>query len=265
MQRIDATRQWFEFPGATSHDDAVVVPLAALIDGLGARTVAVAGPAGGGKSTLVAALAKHFSSTGRSVLAASLDDFYHSRAKRSALGIEFRAAPGSHDIQALHALLVDARAGVLPLEIPRFDAASDERGTLELVAPRPDLVLIDGWILGLSSMGYQTLLPDFDLIVYLRIPEVLARERRFARERALRDSGGRGYSQAQMERFWQEVLGPGGASWLGDAEAHADLLLDCDRHGELAQVMMTPQLSATLRERCRCFTPEEPAGSGGAR
>lgn len=257
---VDVTRDWLAFAASPSLSSSyssaaslpdelpsgyaatVLAPLAAIIEAVEARVVAVAGPAGGGKTTLSRALSDVFSSAGKSVLAASLDDFYFSRAKRTELGFEFRAAPGSHDVDALRTLLAQARAGSLPLVVPRFDAGADDRGTPETVETTPDLVIIDGWLIGLGTMGYETLLPEIDLIVHLHIPEDVARERRLSREQALRERTGRGYSPAQMERFWHEVLGPGGRSWVADAEDHADLILSLDSEGELERALLTEEL-----------------------
>jgi uridine kinase len=226
---------------------SVVRPMARLIEKTHARAVGIAGPVGSGKSTLAAALSDCLSAAGKAVLAASLDDFYFSKAKRAALGFEFRASPGTHDLDALRTLLSDARAGVSPLVVPRFDASIDDCGVPDTLARPIDITLIDGWLVGLSSMGYETLLSELDIIVHLRIPAALAREQRFAREAALRERTGRGLSPAQMERFWQDVLGPGGTSWVRDAEAHADIVLDFDRAGVLRSVLATDELLAALR------------------
>jgi hypothetical protein len=51
----------------------------------------------------------------------------------------------------------------------------------------------------------------------------------------------------QMERFWREILGPGGASWVADAEAHADLVLDFTLEGTLKRVLVADELLGAIR------------------
>jgi uridine kinase len=263
--RHDLTRDWHTFAQVTgsrgsrltgitlpptfptSYGPVVLEPLIALAERTGVKAMAVAGPAGAGKSTLVKALSDYFRTSGRAVISASLDDFYYSRAKRTELGFVFRASPGSHDIESLRMLLSDARAGVLPLVVPQFDASIDDCGEPKIVRAKPDLVLIDGWFLGLSAMGYDVLIPEFDLFVHLRIPEALARARRFSREDELRRRTGKGYTPEQMEQFWQEVLGPGGASWVADSEAHADVVISFLPDGEVEWVRGSDALRAAIR------------------
>lgn len=221
---------------------SVFAPVVQLIEDSNSRIVGVAGPAGSGKSTLVRYLAESLENSNQSALAVSLDDFYYSKAKREELGFVFRAVPGTHDVQALCDLLKRARASEVPLSVPRFDASIDDCGESEILNVPLDIVLVDGWFLGMKEHGYEEVLPHLDLLIHLRVPEELARARRLAREAGIRQRTGGGLSEATVERFWNEVLGPGGSSWVRSSEESADLILDFNVEGELNEVRATSAL-----------------------
>lgn len=120
------------------------------------RVLGVVGCQGSGKSTLAALLSQLLGLEGLKVVVLSLDDFYHTRARRRRLGEEIhpllrtRGVPGTHDInlaiQTLDALL----AGSGEVAIPRFDKARDDRrpeGEWDVVAAPVDLVILEGWCL----------------------------------------------------------------------------------------------------------------------
>jgi uridine kinase len=96
-------------------------------------------------------------------------------------------------------------------------------------------VLLEGFALGRRSDGYDRILERLDLLVFLEVDEATAKRRRFAREAELRARGG-GFSEEQMERFWNEVLEPGMRQWLDDARAAADVVIDPDERGEARSV-----------------------------
>jgi D-glycerate 3-kinase len=156
----------------------------------------------------------------------SLDDFYLPRAERLARGLEFRAQPGSHDLVLLDAVLDDLTTG-RQVEVPRFSGALDDRTDPVVVTARPDLVILEGWLLGYSADAYAAIRDRLDVFLFLETDADVARERRFEREDVLRRAGG-GLSEQEMQRFWDEVLSPGLDTWVADARRHADVVVRVD-------------------------------------
>ncbi len=207
-------------------------PLAQLIHRHPGKVFGFAGPPGVGKTTLIAWVARCLRALdGRArVVAVSLDDFYLSRAERRARGLAWRAQPGSHDLAAAVAFLGAARAGERVLRVPRFDHGADEPGAPEVVPGPASAVLMEGWLLGLDGEGYGAVAKELDHLTYIGCPLALARRRRLAREEALR-AAGRGFSEAEMGRFWRQVLAPGVRRWVEPIRARADLVVDLDGRG----------------------------------
>jgi len=176
-----------------------------------------------------------------SVLRVSFDDFYFSKRERAERGLRWRAQPGAHDLPLTLAFLEAVRRGEPPL-IPRFDHGRDDR-LPSLPSQKPvDLLLFEGWLLGLRTHGYDAIADRFDSLLFLDGPIELTRQRRFAREAKLRlDSDGqRGFSAQEMENFWLEVLEPGIATWIRPIMAQADLVLSLDASGHLISAAANP-------------------------
>ena len=201
--------------------ETVVRPLAELIDAIRPGVVGLSGPPGSGKSTLARVIA---STTQRDALVLSLDDFYLSREDRRRRGMTWRGPPGSHDLPLLFDVLSQIRARHVPISIPRFDPSTDDRSDPTTLTAPPELVLLDGWFLGYTGDGYGEILDHIDLLVFLDLDEDESRTRRFHREQTLRDAGG-GFAEEDMQRFWDEVLGPGMKRWGREAQASADLVI----------------------------------------
>jgi uridine kinase len=102
----------------------------------------------------------------------------------------------------------------------RDDRAADER--LDVA---PDVVLLDGWLIGYGGEGYDRILPHLDWHLHLDVPKDVARRRRFDREARLRAETGRAFAPEEMQRFWDEVLGPGIDAWVPACAAHADIVV----------------------------------------
>jgi uridine kinase len=202
-----------------------VSPMVKLIRASHPRLFAISGPVGAGKSTVASAVSRSLAKVGIRAFALSLDDFYLSRRERERRGIAWRAAPGSHDIDLMVQTLAAIHKGSRPLFLPRFDPSRDDRSADERLEDAPDVVLFDGWIIGYEGEGYERILPYFDWHLHLAVPKEVARERRFDRERRLREETGRAFTPEQMEQFWDEVLGPGFDTWVRASAEHADIVV----------------------------------------
>lgn len=240
--KSDRTQQWIALgrtaagavigPPGDSTDDSwslmracCVAPVVQLIRVSRPRVFAISGAVGAGKSTVASAVARSLADGGMRAVALSLDDFYLSRQERERRGIAWRAAPGSHDIDLMVQTLAAIQDPSPPLVLPRFDPSRDDRGTDECLEDAPDVVLFDGWIVGLDSQGYERIFPYLDWHLHIEVPKAVARERRFAREAKLREETGRAFTPERMERFWDEVLGPGLDTWVPASAEHADIVV----------------------------------------
>ena len=208
-----------------------VAPVVQLIRAATPRVFALSGPVGAGKSTIAGAVARSLAAVGIRAVALSLDDFYLSREERDRRGIPWRAVPGSHDLDLTVRTLAAIQDGSQPLVLPRFDMSRDDRGADERLDEAPDVVLFEGWIIGYDGEGYERILPSLDWHLHLAVPKDVARRRRFARETKLREQTGRAFSPEEMQRFWDEVLGPGIDTWVPVTAEHADIVVRLDDAG----------------------------------
>lgn len=236
----DRTERWIAL-GRTATDvvggvtDEVragcVAPVVQLIRASRPRVFALSGPVGAGKSTIAGAVSRSLANAGLHAVALSLDDFYLSRHERERRGIRWRAAPGSHDLELMVRTLAAIQDCSRPLALPRFDHSRDDRSADERFDDTPDVVLFEGWIIGYDGQGYDGTLPYLDWHLHLDVPKVLAKERRFARESKLREETGRAFSEEEMQRFWDEVLGPGIDTFVPVTAEHADVVVGFSDRG----------------------------------
>jgi uridine kinase len=176
-----------------------------------------------------------------------MDDFYHPRGERERRGIAWRAAPGSHDLDLMVKTLAAIQEGSRPLVLPRFDPSRDDRSADERLDDAPDVVLFDGWIIGYDGQGYDAILPFLDWHLHLDVPKDLARQRRFDRETKLREQTGRAFTPEEMQRFWDEVLGPGIDTWVPASAEHADIIVAFTESGP--SCLAEPRLDEFLDRR----------------
>ena len=196
---------------------AVWPGLAEVIRRLDLRLVGIAGAPGSGKSTLARSVAASLEDS----FVLSTDDYYLPKAQR---GTAFRS---SHDLGDLVSALDRIRSGRGPLTVQRFSGEIDDRVAPVVLERIPAHVLLEGFALGRRTDGYDAILERLDLLVFLEVDERVAKQRRFAREDELRARGG-GFSEREMQRFWDEVLEPGLRQWLDDARAAADVEIEPD-------------------------------------
>ena len=247
----DRTQQWIAL-GETAPGEAVgrageasddssmvragcVAPVVELIRASRPRVFAISGPVGAGKSTIAGAVSESLANVGIRAVALSLDDFYLSRRERDRRGIAWRAAPGSHDLDLMVRTLAAVQEGSAPLVVPRFDMSRDDRSADETFDEAPGVVVFEGWILGYGGEGYDRVLPYLDWHLHLDVPKDVARERRFDRETKLRAQTGGAFTPEEMQRFWDEVLGPGIDAWVPACAAHADIVVRFTEDGATCQ------------------------------
>ena len=202
-----------------------VAPVVQLIRASRPRVFAISGPIGAGKSTIAGAVSRSLANVGLHAVAVSMDDFYLSREERRRRSIPWRAAPGSHDLDLMVRTLAAVQEGSTPLVVPRFDMSRDDRSTDEPLGEAPDVVVFEGWILGYGGEGYDRVLPYLDWHLHLDVAKDVARRRRFDRETTLREETGRAFTPEEMQRFWDEVLGPGIDAWVPAGAARADIVV----------------------------------------
>jgi len=207
----------------------VPAAFAHIIRTAGLRIVGLAGAPGSGKSTIANDVIREL---GPNALLLSQDDFYYSKLERAERGFSWRGPPGSHDLPALIDVLDRIRDNKSPLIVPRYSPELDDRIEPKVVQEVPGHVLLEGWVMGHRSEGYEEILDRLDLLVFIDVDEAVAKLRRFAREAKLRSSGA-GFSADEMRRFWKEVLEPGLSRWVSDAKADADLVIALDASGRL--------------------------------
>jgi uridine kinase len=115
--------------------------------------------------------------------------------------------------------------------LPRFDQSRDDRIDEECLQEAPDVVLFDGCLIGYGRQGYEGILRYLDGHLHLDVPKDVARERRFGRETKLREETGRAFTPEEMERFWDEVLGPGIDTRVPATARHADIVVRLTSNG----------------------------------
>lgn len=123
--------------------------------------VGINGAQGSGKSTLAACLRYLLEEQHQlRTVSLSLDDFYFTRQERQRLARDIhpllatRGVPGTHDITLARKILSDLRCQHLPVLIPRFNKATDDRFPpefAECITDPVDVILLEGWCLGSSA------------------------------------------------------------------------------------------------------------------
>lgn len=135
--------------------------LVALTRSAGRPLIALNGPVGAGKSSLVRALHALAPAAGLRLAVASIDDAYlpWAERRRQMAGNPFgvtRVPPGSHDAALLVERLAAWKRGG-PLRLPRFDKTlrdgeGDRCADQHLQA---DALVLEGWLLGCRSLGAE--------------------------------------------------------------------------------------------------------------
>lgn len=129
--------------------------------------VGLNGSQGSGKSTLAALLVQLLADIhGLRAIDLSIDDFYLGRQSRQTLASEVhpllatRGVPGTHDASLLVETLQQLTRGNVPVAVPRFDKAHDERlpeDDWEQVSAPLDVVIVEGWCMGTPAQPEEAL------------------------------------------------------------------------------------------------------------
>ena len=129
------------------------------------RIVGLSGGQGSGKSTLSKLLIEAGRSLGIKVGVLHIDDFYLSKRQRLDLAsevnslFETRGPPGTHDIAWLTRAVDSWLAGV-SCEVPNFDKGLDDRVSVQSFEGDSQLLVIEGWCVGATSVPAQRWFQD---------------------------------------------------------------------------------------------------------
>jgi uridine kinase len=145
-------------------------------------------------------------------------------------------------------MLEGFRSGRRPLVVHRFSSERDDTLPAETYNDLPDHLIVEGLILGYRGDGYGRVLDLIDLFVFLDVDAETAKARRFAREAELRDHGG-GFTENEMQSFWDEVLEPALHRWVADARERADVVISIGRDNEVTVVSANEAVMAALEHR----------------
>lgn len=129
--------------------------------------IAINGCQGSGKSTLTAFLSEFFEQEQhKKVAIISLDDFYYSQQKRNELANNIsplfttRGVPGTHDHELLRKTLTSLKRGTYPIDLPRFNKATDNpypRKDWPQISSPVDIVIFEGWCWGIEAQKTEDL------------------------------------------------------------------------------------------------------------
>lgn len=195
----------------------------------------IAGAPGSGKSTLANAILKCIAidSPTTKTLAISLDDFYLSKAERKMGSIQWRAQPGSHNIKQITSFLDAVRGKKNEIIVPHFDHAIDDCAPSEIKNGPIDILIFEGWFVGMHDMGYEKIASQLDYLIYLDCSAEFSKIRRFSREEKTRSQSEnlKGMPLNELNHFWDEVLYPGISKWVLPVKSKANLVINIEDHG----------------------------------
>jgi pantothenate kinase len=219
-----------------------LIPLAEVVLSWSAERspciVGFAGLPGSGKTTLTRKLASVLSAmSDQRIIAVSLDDFYLTPTERDALGLRWRAVPGSHDLKLLAEFLSSIHSNTDSIKVPSYDTRAEVRLESRQCS-RPEIVLLDGWLLGASAPGYEFVEASLDHVVFVDMELEIAHQSRLTREENIRreSAGQLGMSAEDTDRFWNEALLPTGVKCVTRLTTDADIILKVDEHYRIVDV-----------------------------
>lgn len=157
----------------------LVATLTALLLERRPRLLGLHGAQGSGKSTLAGRLVASLGDHGMRAVTLSLDDVYLTRAERQRLAHEVhpllavRGVPGTHDLHLAHRTL-DGLLRASPgeqVEVPVFDKGVDDRVAPRGVSGPVDLVILEGWCVGLPPVEASSLVEPINDLERVHDPD----------------------------------------------------------------------------------------------
>jgi pantothenate kinase len=197
-----------------------------LVDAILARAgdaprfmVAIAGPPGCGKSTLVAELAGALEERGVKAAVVPMDGFHYDDAVLRGRGLAHRkGAPETFDFAGFRTLLQRLRARESEVAIPVFDRSMElSRAAAAVVGEDVRLVLVEGNYLLLDEEPWKSLEGLFDFSVYLDVP-------RAELERRLLERWHRHGRNPEAARHWVETNDLPNADRVSSRRRKADMI-----------------------------------------
>lgn len=143
--------------------------------------VGLHGAQGAGKTTLAACLTHLLSEACQCpTITLSLDDFYLSKADRQQLAAKVhpllatRGVPGTHDLPLLLSTLKKLTNAELPIAIPQFNKAADDRFAEKdwpIIDQQPHIIILEGWCMGALPQADETINPPINPLEQLEDAE----------------------------------------------------------------------------------------------
>lgn len=153
---------------------ALAAEVASRAEARDARLIlALAGPPGAGKSTIVEPLRDSLRARGLATEILPMDGFHYDNAVLEARGLRPRkGAPETFDTDGFaRTLAALAAPGAGDVTVPVFDRALDlSRGSARIIAAQTRVLLVEGNYLLLNRAPWDALRPVFDLTVALSCP-----------------------------------------------------------------------------------------------
>jgi len=160
--------------------DALAAAILHRAAGVRRLMVAVAGPPGGGKSTLAEALETDLNQRHPGTAAVMpMDGFHLDNAVIGPRGLMPRkGSPETFDVGGFAHTLARIRAADQPVAVPVFDRALDlARAGARIVGPDVPVILVEGNYLLLDRDPWRELAALFDLTVFLAVSEAVLEQR----------------------------------------------------------------------------------------
>jgi fructokinase len=162
----------------TPAEDALAERIFKLPKDSGRQLIAIAGAPASGKSLLAASLAEAVNRAGRTVCTIPMDGFHLDNRLLDMFGLRGRkGAPETFDAEGFIALMERLKGGD-EIVYPLFDRERDIAiAGAAFIKADCDLAIIEGNYLLLNEDPWRTLMPLWDLSVWLETPERVLRER----------------------------------------------------------------------------------------
>jgi uridine kinase len=225
----------------------VYLPMAMIIDDLAtihaaknsrAFIVGINAPPGSGKSTLVQLLkfllieiaAFENQATPRRCIEVSQDDFYRTKTDRQARGVTSRMEMDGMDSQLcanVLTALATKNSDRQSIEVPRFNKAKDDResqGTLTQCGV--DIILFEGWRVGIDHPNYAPLIDVMDFLLCLKADLAIVKQWKFEQVRRDAQHAGVAFDADALEQAWHERILPVVDEYSDRVRARANLVLN---------------------------------------